>query len=651
MLENITHLNTPQKEAVFHKEGPLLVIAGAGAGKTRVITHRITSLINSGIDPSRILAVTFTNKAAQEMRDRVKTLLTKNSSYMPPDTEYQIPFIGTFHALGVRILRERGSAIGVNQRFIIKDKQDSRALMKKAMREAEINSEQFDVRRIQGVISKEKGNLTTLEKYEGGAMGEFFPELVVSVWQRYEAFLEKERALDFDDLLLKTHLLLSLEKDVREYYQNRWHYIHIDEYQDTNHAQYIISKVLAGEKKNICAVGDGDQCIYGWRGARMRNLLRFEKDYPNTKIIFLEENYRSTKTILGAANHVIEKNTERFPKRLFTQKGAGDLISLYIAPNHKDEALYIAEKVQKLFKGGTILRDIAILYRTNFQSRILEESFLSLGVPYQVLGTRFFERKEVRDMLSFIRVAQNRESISDMARVVNIPPRGIGKVTIAKMFTNGATSLSPSMRQKVDSLYTLLQKINNASKKIPPSALLKYILKETGLDEHLKKEGDEGFERLENIKELVTLASRYDTLPQEEALEKFLEDAALASDQDTLIQKSEGVKLMTVHAAKGLEFPYVFIAGLEQGLFPHERSYKDAGRFNNETGEEERRLFYVALTRAQKKIFLSCAEIRAIFGSLQINVPSEFIGDIPEKLIEMDALKEYEEKDGEVIEF
>ena len=647
MLDYLHELNEPQKDAVLHKEGALLIVAGAGAGKTKTIVHRIFHLIKSGADPASIVAVTFTNKAAQEMRDRISTLL-QSSGQWPVTNGYLMPFIGTFHSLGAHILRHHGRAINLRRNFAIKDKDDSRALIRDAMREQGIDPRDHAPAQFASVISKNKGILQTAENFretfESADVRHYFMALVADVWERYESLLTKESALDFDDLLLKPYLLFLKQPEILEHYQNRWKHLLIDEYQDTNTAQYTITKMLATKHKNICVVGDDSQNIYTWRGANIKNLLRFEKDYPGTKIIFLEENYRSTQTILNAANKVIEKNKLRIPKNLFTKKDAGEKITLAVAPTGGSEAAFVAEKAKKLIEENKIIpEEIAVLYRTNFQSRALEEACLSLDLPYQVLGTRFFERKEVKDILSFIRAALNPESLSDIKRIINIPPRGIGKVTLVKLFAGQQKSLPPATQKNIENFYIVLEKIKRASEKISPDKLITLVFKETGIEKLLQKDGIDGEERALNIKELVTLASRYPRATPEattaEQLEKFLEDAALATDQDSLHENRKGIRLMTVHAAKGLEFEYVFVVGLEQGLFPHERKNEidpaSASSFS-EAMEEERRLFYVALTRAKKKLFLSCAETRIIFGQLQTNAPSEFLKDIPAQLMDIE---------------
>lgn len=620
-------LNPPQSKAVLHSEGPLLIVAGAGAGKTKTLTHRILRLIDSGVDPRRILAITFTNKAAQEMRDRVGILLA---------SEYAAwPFIGTFHSLGVHILRENHALLGIPRYFTILDKNDSLSLMKESVKAKSLDPKQFDPKRIRDAISRQKGEGVTAEAFRERTGNEYFPRIVSDVWLEYEKRLRAEGAFDFDDLLLKAVELLRKKTDVREKYQSLWRYIHIDEYQDTNTVQYDLMHILAEKHNNICCVGDVDQSIYGWRGANIKNMLRFEKDYPGTMTILLEENYRSTQNILSAANEVIKKNTLRVEKNLFTRKGAGEKIILYEAYDETDEAYFIAEKTKELISLGVPVGEIAVLFRANYQSRAIEEAMLSSDIPYQVLGVKFFDRKEVKDVLSFLRAALNPDNMLEMKRIINVPTRGIGETTFKKIAAGQKESLPPAMKKKVAEFESILERIREHAEKNKPAETIKYVLKETGMEKSLSIGGEEDLERLENVRELVTLASKYDTIPQEEGLVRLLEDAALASDQDSLMHSQNGaglVRLMTIHASKGLEFKAVFITGLEDGLFPH-RSFgiPDASQ---EHDEEERRLFYVAITRAEDRLFLTHASVRTIFGSRQINIPSEFLKNISEKLLE-----------------
>ncbi|MBI5400642.1 MAG: UvrD-helicase domain-containing protein [Candidatus Yonathbacteria bacterium] len=1003
VMPHLKHLNDKQREAALHKDGPLLIIAGAGTGKTSTLTHRILNLVKEGVAPNEILAITFTNKAAKEMLERVDVLLAKHGFDIGMRYGDTRPFIGTFHSLGVYILRAHANIFGLTKHFAILDKNSAGSLMKEAVKEQGLDSKQFSPDRIAHVISRQKGNLVTLDEYKKDVGNAYFPMIVAAVWERYERFLAREKALDFDDLILKTVILLRTHPEIRAEYQKRWKYVHIDEYQDTNGVQYELARLLAGEGKNICVVGDGDQCIvsgtkiamedgalkpiekiqrgdmvysnhgsgdcrgsrvtdvfkkkysgnlvrislekgqevvstpehihfagyllgvapqyhftylmwkqnvgfrigvsqvytkgqkkpvvgfaqrvnqeradklwiisahknsnearileyelslkyriptlpfvarkgastggyvhdqkvlemifskfdtektgkelllayglsenhphhlsqsrnssrrnitvtlcgdhrgkttmhriamvgndeqgremlsslgfsvrpakktslswrfetaranyeelvaitsiiqkafgninvilnarlgkqsgktmernslpflpaasvlpgmsmfdksgnyitvqkveyinvrnttvydlniehthnfiangiathnsiYSWRGANLQNILNFEQDYAGSKTIFLEENYRSTQTILAVANDIIKKNTVRKGKKLYTKNIEGDKISLIENYNEGGEARAVGERIKALIYSGTDPEDIAVLYRANFQSRALEEAFLLMGIPYQVLGTRFFERKEVKDILSFIRAALNPESLSDIKRIIDVPPRGIGKATLVKMFAKDEGALSPAAQKRAQEFWEILAQIRECSLVEKTSKLIKFVSEKTGLEASLKTGTDEDNDRLENIHELVTLATKYDILPPEEAVEKLLGDAALASDQDSLMKNERAVKMMTVHAAKGLEFLYVFVTGLEQDLFPHRRM--SGGVVSKEDSEEERRLFYVAITRAKKKLFLSYASVRTIFGQRQVNAPSEFLLDIDDRYLDREA--------------
>jgi DNA helicase-2/ATP-dependent DNA helicase PcrA len=504
--------------------------------------------------------------------------------------------------------------------------------VKDAIENLNLDPKQYEPGIILNVISREKGDAVTHSAFREKA-ADYFSNVVADVWDRYEATLKKEKSLDFDDLLLKTALLLKRDTIVRDHYSSVWQYIHVDEYQDTNKVQYEIVKLLSEKHKNIAVVGDIDQNIYSWRGATIHNILNFEKDYPMAKVILLEENYRSTQTILSAANDVIEKNKLRRDKTLFTKNATGEKIELTISYTEIDEARTVASKAAERIasEDGRHVepRDIAVLYRANFQSRVLEEAFLREHVPYQILGTRFFDRKEIKDIISFIRAALNRDSSNDLVRIINVPPRGIGKATIIKVIAGQTETLGLALRQKVSAFLNLLDRIKHVAENEPPTVLIKYIIRESGMDASFKNGHIghvDGEENLENLRELVSVAAQYSSV------EALLENAALATDQDELEKDNNAVKLMTVHASKGLEFDYVFITGLETDLFPHKRMNEHG--ISQAEEEEERRLFYVALTRAKKKVFLSYAQIRTIFGSQKINTPSEFISDIDKELIE-----------------
>ncbi len=631
-MSHLEGLNAKQKEAVLSTEGPLLIVAGAGAGKTKTVTHRILHLIKNGVAPYQILAITFTNKAAKEMRERVMHLISSDKELNVPISFHERPFVSTFHALGVHIIRENASRVGVGRNFTILDRGDSRKFIKEAIEESGFDPKQFEPGRILNIISREKGNFVNLTHYKGHGENDFIANVVSKVWEKYDETLKKEKSLDFDDLLLKAAELLKHDSAVREHYQAIWRYVHVDEYQDTNKVQYEITRQLSEKNKNICVVGDIDQNIYSWRGASIKNILDFEKDYPGAKVVLLEENYRSTQTILTVANRIIDKNKMRVPKNLFTKNGEGEKIGLFVAYDEEEEARFIAHTVSELVRKGTSLDEIAILYRANFQSRVIEEAMLADSIPYQVLGTRFFERKEVKDILSYIRASLNPENTSDLKRAINVPARGIGKVTLLKILSGQEANLPPKVKAKVSEFRKILADIKLAIEHEKPSLVIRKVASLSGLETLLKQGSDEDKERLENIRELVTLATRYDEMPRPEATEKLLTDASLATDQDELDTPKPGVKLMTVHASKGLEFEYVFITGLEEDLFPHRKIGEES--ISQEEDEEERRLFYVALTRAKKRVFLSYAGVRTIFGSRQVNVPSEFIADIEDEFME-----------------
>lgn len=611
-------LNTAQQEAVKAIHGPLLVLAGAGAGKTRVIAHRILEIVRQGAAPREVLAITFTNKAAGEMRERVIVLLEKHGQGggVPP-------FVSTFHSLGLSIIKEHSKLLGYKRTPAIYDRADCLREVKSALKS--IGEVEFEPRAVLGAISRAKGDGMTLGEYTEGATS-FRERTIGAAWALYDKALREDGAVDFDDLLLKAVELLAKHPEVREAYQKRWRYIHIDEYQDTNVIQDRMAELLVGKELNICVVGDPDQTIYGWRGAKIENILHFERKYPNAKVVLLEENYRSTKTILDAANELISNNRNRPFKNLFTGKGAGEPISLYTAGDGGDEALFVARKIGELRQEGVRPQHIAVLYRANFQSRAIEEKLLDQDIPYQVLGTRFFERKEVKDALSFVRAALQ-ENAADLGRVLDTLP-GIGKVTKLKILSGQEQALPAKMRERVAHMRGLLKKIADGAATVPPSELLRMVIVESGMEKTYKEDKLEGGERLENLAELVSLASRYDKMPPPEGLEMFLESAALASDQDEIKEEQNRVRLMTVHAAKGLEFAYVFIVGLEEGLFPYAREEEA-----KDGTEEERRLMYVAITRAQKKLYLSFAMMRTVFGNLDMRSASSFLEELPGELL------------------
>ncbi|MCE9541761.1 UvrD-helicase domain-containing protein [Candidatus Kaiserbacteria bacterium] len=623
-------LNERQREAAECLSGPLLIVAGAGAGKTKTITHRIAHLIEKGVAPRHILAVTFTNKAAAEMRERVKKLIPEGQG---------TPFVSTFHALGVRLLREFHEDAGLARAFTIWDRDDSVRAIKSALERLDI--QQWKPSAILSAISRKKGDGVSVSEYLESART-FRERAVADAWVIYEKALSDEDALDFDDLLFRTLRLLRTSERVRSLLQNRWTHITIDEYQDTNKAQYEIAALLAGEAKNICVVGDTDQNIYSWRGADLGHLLEFEQAFPGAKVVTLEQNYRSTRTILSAANGVIEKNLRRKPKILFTEKETGEPITLYGGVNEMDEAWFIAQSIAALMDARMPPKEIAVLYRENFQSRAIEEAMLNFGIPYRVLGTRFFDRKEVKDTLSYLRAALNPKNKIDLGRIVAVPPRGIGKVTLDKLIAGLDDTLPAAARAKVASFRDCLSKIQKAITVLPTSEAVAYAVEVSGM-ETMYKDDEDGKERLGNIRELVNFAARFDSEESPAGIEHLLEEAALQSDQDQLEDANNAVSLMTIHASKGLEFDAVFVTGLEQGLFPSVR--ESEGRDE----EEERRLFYVALTRARKRLFLTYAGQRMKYGSREFTLPSEFLEDIDARLIDVKQRKRSLLDDEDVI--
>ena len=622
----VAHLNPRQKEAVLATLGPVSVLAGAGSGKTAVLTTRIYHLIRGGVPADKILAVTFTNKAAREMRERLVLRL--------PDSP--LPFVATFHGLGRELLQTYGTAIGIPRYFSIFDRDDSKSAIREALKAMDVDPKEVPPNAILSRISKAKGEGQTLAAFrEKHGRESFRSRITADAWNRYEETLKKEKALDFDDLIVLPMQLLRDHADVRARVQERFHYLHIDEFQDTNELQGKLAHFIAGDRKNIFVVGDIDQSIYTWRGATIDNLLKFEETYAGAKHIVLEHNYRSTKTIVDAANQIIEHNKNRKEKHAITDNAAGDRITIHPAVNAEAEGLWIARECRRLIERGTKPEEIAVLFRTNFQSRGLEEAFLACNIPYKLLGTRFFDRKEVKDVLSWIRLALEPDRESDRMRAVQSPPRGIGKVTLGKLVAGKRDELRAADKAKVDSFEAVVQALRAEAEISLPSVFVRTVIEKSGMESSLLKDGEDGKERLENVKELATLASRHDEMPGLEGIAAFLADAALAGDQDEMDrpesdkkEKKPGVTLMTVHASKGLEYDAVFVTGLEEGLFPHEGMGGDEDRDE----EEERRLFYVAITRAKKRLFLTLARIRRIYGTDYMSEPSQFIRDIDSSL-------------------
>ena len=634
-MKHIDQLNPAQRKAAEKINGPVLIIAGAGAGKTKTVTTRIVNLIQNGIQPESILAITFTNKAAKEMRERVQAIIESDHD-LHAVIGNRHPFLSTFHSLGVYILKNFGHTVGINKNFTILDRDDSRKKVKEILITKGHDPKKVEPSKVLNIISKNKGNNISLSEYTTKVLSghdSFIGETVQAVWTLYDGQLRKEKNVDFDDLLSLPVKILKDNPEIKTRLNNLWKYIHVDEYQDTNPIQYELCKLLAGENKNIVVVGDADQTIYSWRGANISHILEFEHDFPGTEVVLLEENYRSTGNIIEAANNIIEKNFNRKKKNLFTQKESGEAIEVYTGFDETDESRYVMGKIKSLIQNGTEPKDIAVLYRANFQSRVLEEACLLLNVPYQVLGVKFFERKEIKDMLSYLKAAINRDSITDIKRTINTPARGIGPVSLIKIAENRIQDLTAGTQIKVKEYFSLLDSIENKVKTEKLSDVFKYILQASGTEKSLLTKSDDDLEKLENIKELISLTTKYDPYDPEEALALFLEETSLMSDQDELDKKGEQnkVRLMTVHASKGLEYDYVFIVGMEESLFPYERAGEAAADADE---EEERRLFYVAVTRAKKKLSLSNAVMRTIFGARQIRTMSNFIKDINEKLLQ-----------------
>jgi DNA helicase-2/ATP-dependent DNA helicase PcrA len=531
------------------------------------------------------------------------------------------------------MLRESAQHRNLPRFFSILDRSDSLKLIRQAQKDVGVDPHQFEPKRILGAISRAKGAGYTRQQYAAEQDNEYFPQLVAEVWHAYERLVRAEKALDFDDLLLETTVLLRTNPQVREHYQRRWQYISVDEYQDTNAVQYELATTLAAQHRNLCVVGDIDQTIYTWRGANLENLLRFEDDFPDTTVIALEENYRSTKTIINASNDVIVKNRKRREKTLFTNNAEGDPLTWYQAFDEDDEARYVVQQIRRLTtEEGVPPNEIAILYRANYLSRTFEQALTHSGISYQLVGLKFFERKEVKDVLAYLRAALIEGVGADFKRAVNTPSRGIGQASVEKIANGREQTLNRTAQAKLETFRSLLQRIRESAYTQPPSVTMKLIIDESGLADTLNASSQEDEERLQNMQELVSFASRFDSLEPEAGIEQLIENASLGSDQDELGNEAGGVKLMTVHAAKGLEFNTVFLVGLESGLFPMQR-----GDDKHRDEEEERRLFYVALTRARVRAYLTAASLRTVFGSTQVNVPSEFVSDIdPSRLTEED---------------
>lgn len=641
MEDILAGLNPNQREAVVTTDGPVLIIAGAGSGKTKTLTHRIAYLIKErGVNPYHVLAVTFTNKAAGEMKERIAKLLhVEHHSHMP--------VMGTFHNISARILRKEIEALGYKKSFNIFDDQDQLALIKKIIKTLEINPDQFNPYGLLNAISKAKNELLDPAQY-AMQTGGYFEEIVAKVYVRYQQALKEANVLDFDDLIMLVVTLFQQFPDLLEKYQRQFRYIMVDEYQDTNRAQYIWISLLAKAHRNLCVVGDDWQSIYGWRGANIQNILNFEKDYPEAKVINLEQNYRSTQVILDAAYGVISRNVERKEKTLWTNQKEGELVVSFEAEDERGEAEFVAREIQAAARSGRYgYADFAVFYRTNAQSRVMEEILLKRSIPYRIIGgIKFYQRKEVKDVVAYLRLIQNFDDTIALERVINEPRRGIGPKTLG-LWTQFAQAqgmnliqaglavsediLPLTKREAIAKFCDFIQRMREAKDVLPLSDFMQKVIRESGFEKMLMDGTTEGEVRYENVMELTSVAKKFDDLgefTEGRGLEAFLEEVALVSDTDNIDRGKDAVHLMTLHSAKGLEFPIIFIIGLEEGILPHSRSMLSGHEM-----EEERRLMYVGITRAKEKVHLLHAGQRTIFGSTQVNPPSRFIDDIPTHLM------------------
>ncbi len=632
-------LNSKQREAAETTEGPVLIIAGAGSGKTRALTIRIAHMIMElGIDPSHILAVTFTNKAATEMKARISELLGGD--------ERSLPLVGTFHSICVRILRKTIHHLGLDSSFVIYDSADQVALMKTLLKEKNLDEKQFHPKAVLGAISNAKNALITPEEYASRAEGTF-TQTVSTMYSLYQKMLRQANALDFDDIIMMTVKIFTTFPEILEKYQDQFQYISVDEYQDTNHAQYILISLLAQKYRNVCVIGDDWQSIYSWRGANMRNILEFEKDYPEAKVIKLEQNYRSTKVIVEAANAVVKNNTERTDKTLFSEKENEHKITLLTANSERDEVEKVIDRIDHhMLEKGISLKDFVVLYRTNAQSRNFEEGMIRHGIPYKIIGgVKFYERKEIKDVLAYMKLIQNPKDNVSFSRVINTPSRKIGAKSLEVLskiaFFRGISNfeaieeavqigdLTPSAKSALISFHGLITEFAENNREYAASGVMKHVVSLTKYDKFLLDGTEEGEERFANVSELVSVAAKYDGLEPGISLATFLEEVALVSDTDQLGDADESVTLMTLHSSKGLEYSYVFMVGLEDGLFPSGRSQLDPRDL-----EEERRLMYVGMTRAKEKLYLAHATSRLMYGSYSSSPASRFLEEIPEEYME-----------------
>lgn len=634
-------LNEKQRDAVLATDGPVLIIAGAGSGKTKALTHRIAYLIQEkNVMPWDILAVTFTNKAAAEMKHRIVKLFAEETKEMPT--------VGTFHSVCAQLLRRHIHLLGYENSFVIYDTNDQVVLMKQIMKDHHISEKEINPKAVLGHISQAKNQLMTAEQYSVRSHN-YFTQKVGELYGPYQNRLAQNQALDFDDLIMLTVQLFQQFPELLDKYQERYRYISVDEYQDTNHAQYMLVKMLAEKYRNICVIGDPDQSIYSWRGANMQNILDFEKDYPEALVIKLEQNYRSTKVILDAAHSVIEKNRNRKEKELWTDREGGELIRIWTASNERDEAAKIALTITEQIKGSEApaYNDHAVLYRTNAQSRAIEEAFMRYGLPYKIVGgVKFYQRKEIKDVIAYLRVIVNPEDSVSLMRIVNTPARKIGNKTLEHVQTfaaqqdislframeriNEVTSLNDGKQKTIERFARLIRHFQNINQEFSAAGVIKHVINESGYrDALLVDKSPEGEARLQNVQEIATVADKYEGLEAGISLATFLEEVALISDLDQVEEGHNAITMMTLHSAKGLEFPTVFIAGLEEGIFPHSRSLYEPMEL-----EEERRLMYVGITRAKNQLFLLHAQQRMLYGEFKQSAPSQFLMDLPEELIQ-----------------
>lgn len=633
-------LNPAQAEAVRHEAGPLLVLAGAGSGKTRVLTYRVAHLIDTGTDPRAILAITFTNKAAREMRERIHRLVAADAPHL---------WVATFHATCLRMLRRNIDRLGYSRNFVIYDESDQRTVMKRCLEELDLDPKKYPPNTFLAAISRQKNRLVSPGAYARAADG-YLEEKVAGIYRVYQELLERNNALDFDDLLMLTVRLFQAQPEILDYYQHRFRHILVDEYQDTNHVQYVLVNMLAAAHRNLTVVGDPDQGIYGWRGADINNILDFERDYPEARVITLEQNYRSTETILEAANSIIRHNRGRVEKNLVSTKGIGTPVVVFRGADETAEAQFVADEIRRLKAQGRSFRDFAVLYRTNAQSRVLEEILLRRGIPYGIVGgTRFYERREIKDVMAYLRVIVNPADTVSLQRIINTPRRGIGKASLQRFYAfvqeQGITPaqgllragevdlLSPRARRSMLSLGESFERWRADDG--PVTRLVRAVLEDTGYRAQLLAEKTvEAQTRLENLDEFLSVTREFDG-GTGGTLEEFLGEIALFTDLDSFEERSATVTLMTLHSAKGLEFPVVFLTGLEEGIFPHARSFSEPDQL-----EEERRLCYVGVTRAEEQLFLVHCTRRLLFGNTVYNQPSRFLAEIPGELLESSRAEE-----------